>query len=101
MTSLFDQHRQQIQDVCGRHHVRRLDVFGSALRDDFEPSRSDVDLLVEFEPGHRVTLRSYFQLREKLSQVLGYPVDLVMASAVQNRYIKADIEATRELVYAA
>lgn len=101
MLSLIDAYREQIEQLCRRHHVSRLDVFGSVVRDDFDPDRSDVDFLVEFEPGQSITLRSYFDLRDELADLVGRPVDMVMASAVRNRYIKADIEATRELVYAA
>jgi uncharacterized protein len=71
------------------------------VRDDFDPDRSDVDLLVEYEADAEVTLATDFALREALAELLGRPVDLVVAGAVRIRYIKAEIEATRELVYAA
>jgi uncharacterized protein len=102
MPSLIEQHRTEIEALCREYGVRRLDVFGSVVRDDFDPERSDVDFLVEFEPdGLRNRFRDYFDLREALAAVLGRPVDLVMAGAVRNRYIKAAIEASREPVYAA
>jgi predicted nucleotidyltransferase len=101
MPTLLDDKRPQIEILCRTYRVRRLDVFGSAIRDDFDPARSDVDFLVEFEPGSKPSLRGYFEFREALEAVLGRPVDLVMSGAVRNRFIKADIEATREVVYAA
>ena len=102
MTALIERHQAGIERLCRAFHVRRLDVFGSVIRDDFDPTRSDVDFLVEYDPAvGSPTLREYFTLRDALADLLGRPVDLVMAGAVRNRYISADIEATRELVYAA
>jgi uncharacterized protein len=101
MSNPIEEHRAQIEELCRRYRVRRLDVFGSVLTDDFDPKRSDLDLLVEFEPDEPVDLATYFELRDALTETIGIPVDLVMAGAVKNPIIKADIEATRELVYAA
>jgi hypothetical protein len=58
---------------CRRHHVRRLAVFGSVLRDDFRPD-SDVDMLVEFEPGHVPGL-AFFRMQQELSELLGRPAE--------------------------
>jgi predicted nucleotidyltransferase len=79
-----------------------LFAFGSALRDDFRPGESDVDLLVEFQPmdGYDRAL-SYFDMAEDLEAALGVKVDLVMAGAVKNRYISAEIERTKQMLYAA
>jgi hypothetical protein len=66
--------RAELIDFCRRNHVRRLALFGSVLRDDFRPD-SDVDVLVEFEPGIRIGLR-FFALERELSQLLGRKVDL-------------------------
>lgn len=64
----------QLADFCRRHHIRRLALFGSALRDDFRPD-SDVDVLVEFEPGHVPGL-AFFTIETELSELLGRRVDL-------------------------
>lgn len=102
MPTLIDDNRDQIETLCRRYGVRRLDVFGSVIRDDFDPERSDVDFLVEFEPGQGSDkLRLYMGLREDLTALLDRPVDLMMASAERNRYIQADIDATRQAIYAA
>lgn len=80
----------------------RLDVFGSALRDDFDDGESDVDLLVEFgpmEPYARVD--AYFDMRDEFRALFGREIDLVMVGAVKNPYIARDIERTRQLLYAA
>ncbi len=64
----------QIAALCRRHHIRRLALFGSVLRPDFSPD-SDVDVLVEFEPGHTPGL-AFFAIQSELSTLLGRDVDL-------------------------
>ena len=66
--------RERIAELCRRHHIRWLALFGSALRDDFGPE-SDVDVLVEFEPGHVPGL-GFFGIQDELSALVGRPVDL-------------------------
>jgi uncharacterized protein len=66
--------RQRIAEFCRRHHIRRLAFFGSVLRSDFGPE-SDVDVLVEFEPGHVPGL-AFLSMEEELSKLLGRRVDL-------------------------
>jgi predicted nucleotidyltransferase len=95
-------HREEFQALCCRFHVRRLDLFGSAARGDFDPERSDVDFIVEFErdmPLH--PFDAYFGLKEGLETLVGRRVDLVMPGAIKNPYRKASIERDRETVYAA
>lgn len=102
MTTIIDRHQAQVETLCRTYRVKRLDVFGSAIREDFDPTRSDVDFLVEFEPDPDLnTFHAYMGLRDELSRLLERPVDLVMLSAVRDRYFAQEIEATRELVYAA
>jgi uncharacterized protein len=66
--------KDAIAAFCRRHRIRRLALFGSIVRDDFRPE-SDVDVLVEFEPGARVGLR-FFAIERELSEILGRQVDL-------------------------
>src|SRR5882724_6752005 len=95
-------HREELRALCRRFHVRRLDLFGSAARGDFDPERSDIDLLVEFDRGAPANpFDSYFRLKEALQELFGRPVDLVEAGAVRNPYLKASIEQSRKNVYAA
>jgi predicted nucleotidyltransferase len=99
---MLEPYRQQIAALCRRFHVRRLEVFGSALRDDFNPACSDVDFLVEFATSPDINVfEAYCDLWRQLGELLGRPVDLVMPAALSNPYVKAGIEAHRELVYAA
>jgi hypothetical protein len=103
MHGLIEQQRGAIAEMCRRHRVRRLDVFGSGARGaDFDPERSDVDLLVEFDStGGKPTLKAFFALRAELAAVLGRRVDLVMAGSVSNPYLKTEVDRTREPLYAA
>ena len=83
-------------------HILHMDVFGSVLRHDYEPGRSDVDLLVEFDPRDPYELATaYFDMLDELRELLGGTVDLVMAGAIKNPYILAEIERTKQLLYAA
>ena len=97
----------ELRKLCRRFHVRRLDLFGSAARGDFDSKRSDVDFVVEFEKDAPApstgsgALDSYFGLKEALEKLLGRPVDLVMSGAIDNPYLRSSIERSRETVYAA
>ena len=103
MHRVIERERAAIVELCRRHHVRRLDVFGSGARGvDFDPDRSDADFVVEFDATQSgPTLKTFFSLRSELAALLGRPVDLVMAGSLTNPYVKAEIERTREHVYAA
>jgi predicted nucleotidyltransferase len=102
MLPFIEAQRAAIAELCRRFHVRRLDVFGSAARGtDFDPSRSDVDLLVSYLPDHLRDFGEYLALRDALSDVLGRPVDLVMEGAVENPFIRAGIERSRQVLYGA
>jgi predicted nucleotidyltransferase len=93
--------REEIETLCRRFHVRRLEVFGSVATGRFDPNTSDVDLLVEFEAGPLLDVfDAYFGLKEGLEALLGRPVDLVISSAVTNPYFRESIERTRAPLYA-
>ena len=92
--------KPQIRNLCQRHHVKRLDVFGSAVNGDFRPDESDIDFLVEFDDspeGQRFETR--FQLTEELKALFGRSVDLVEDAAIQNPYFRDEVDQTRETVY--
>lgn len=84
-----------------RFGVQRLRIFGSALTDRFDPSRSDVDFLVDFAADHPDLLGAYLGLKEELERIVGRNVDLVMTDAVRNPYFKASAFNTAQDVYAA
>ena len=90
----------RIEGFCRRHHVRRLSLFGSVLREDFTPG-SDVDVLVEFQPG-RVPGLAFFTMEKELSDILGYPVDLNTAGFLSPHFRdRALAEAETQYVQAA
>lgn len=102
MVRVLEDKREAIAEACARFGVARLDAFGSALRDDFRLGESDVDLLVEFRPMDPFALvDAYFGLLDELRELLTTDVDLVMSDAIKNRYIAANVERTKQALYAA
>lgn len=95
--------RDELRDFCRRFGVRRLDVFGSAAREaDFEPARSDMDFLVEFEPLQPSAYAdAFFGLKEGLERLFGRQVDLISAASIRNPYFRQGVERTKALLYAA
>ena len=92
----------QIRVLCRKHHVRRLELFGSAARGASHPERSDVDFLVDFlplRPGQYAD--AYFGLLEELEGLFGRTPDLVMVTAIRNPYFLESVDRDRKLVYAA
>lgn len=101
ITGVIEQHRDAVAALCRRAGARRLDVFGSAARSDFDPVTSDIDFLVEFdELPPRAYADAYFMLKESLEQLFGRPVDLVTTGSVENPFFRERIDAERKPVYA-
>lgn len=86
--------------MCQRFHVRRLDLFGSALTERFDPRRSDLDFVVAFEdlPAGRYA-DAYFGLREGLAELFGRDVDLLTETSLENPYLLRQVEAQRCQVF--
>lgn len=102
MIPIVNEKREEVEALCRRWRVSRLDVFGSATRGTFDVETSDLDFLVEFLPlprGERA--EAYFGLLEDLEALFSRPVDLVMARAISNPYFRRAVDETRELLYAA
>jgi predicted nucleotidyltransferase len=99
MLALVTDKQTELAEACRMHHVRLLEVFGSAARNDFDHDTSDLDFLVEFEPLASGQFDAYFGLKEDLETLFGRPVDLVVAHAVRNRYFLESINRHREVVY--
>jgi hypothetical protein len=100
MQAFLEAKREEIAELCRRHHVRRLAVFGSVVRDDFDPARSDVDFLVEFEP-ETTGLSERREMEEELVRLLHRDVDLIVAASVRNPFLRRRIREDRKLLYAA
>ena len=92
----IDQNR--LAEFCRQNGVRRLAVFGSALRDDFAQG-SDVDVLVEFEPGRTPGLK-FFGMQEELSRIFGRTVDLHTQASL-SRHFRSQVLAEAEDQYVA
>jgi uncharacterized protein len=91
-----------LRGLCRRHHVRRLDLFGSALTDRFDPAHSDLDMLVVFDelpPGAYAD--AYFALKQGLENRFGRDVDLVIDAGLQNPYFRREVEARRQTLFTA
>lgn len=102
MVSVLVDRMDAIRQACKHFNVVQLDIFGSALREDFEPNRSDIDFLVDFGPMPPVDKPdAYFGLLNELRTILGTEVDLVMVGALKNRYIRDDVNRTKQQLYAA
>jgi predicted nucleotidyltransferase len=89
--------KEKIADFCCRHHIRKLAVFGSALREDFRPD-SDLDVLVEFDPGHTPGL-AFFGMEQELSELLGRKIDLNTPQFL-SPYFRDKVLAEAEVQYA-
>jgi len=94
----IDVPKDRIADFCRKHHIRKLALFGSVLREDFRPD-SDVDVLVEFEPGHTVGLLRMAGLELELSELIGRKVDL-RTPAELSRYFRDEVVRSSEVQYA-
>ncbi|MCW5933706.1 MAG: nucleotidyltransferase domain-containing protein [Fimbriimonadia bacterium] len=95
--------RRELERLCHRWHIARLEVFGSVLRDDFGPT-SDVDLLVTFDPDTRWSLFQLHTAEEEFSDLFGSPVELVSKNGLENsaNYLrKRIILESAEVIYAA
>ncbi len=102
ITHVLEGYRQALADMCKKYRVRRLDVFGSAARGDFDEEASDVDLLVESEDmPHADRADAYLGFLTAVEALLRRRIDLVEVGAVRNPYLLRGIEESRELVYAA
>jgi len=99
---MLEERRGDLADVCARHGVRRLEVFGSAAMGRFDPVRSDLDFLVQFDTAPPAVMADrYFGLLEDLQVLFGLPVDLVMESAIRNPFFRQAVDQSRHLLYAA
>jgi len=102
MHTLIQSRIRQIADLCRERGVKRLSLFGSAAGSEFDPNRSDVDLLVEFYPATPAQhARNYLSLAEDLESLLGLRVDLVEPGPIRNPYLRRSIENTKIALYDA
>jgi len=97
MSVKIDIPKEKIKDFCRRSRIRRLSFFGSVLRDDFSPE-SDVDVLVEFEPGARVGLITLAGMEIELGQLLGHKVEMYTVKGL-NPHFRDEVLDLSEVEY--
>ena len=90
--------KKRIEEFCKRHHIRKLSLFGSALRDDFTPD-SDLDILVEFDPAHIPGLIRLAGMEIELTSILGRKVDMRTAQDL-SRYFRDEVLNSSKVQYA-
>ncbi len=99
--SFIQERRSEVAVLCRRHRARRLELFGSATRADFEPSRSDIDFLVawpdDFPPGGYAA--SFFGLKQDLEALFDRPVDLLTDASIANPYLRKQVDLERMPLY--
>ena len=102
MLDIIENNLSEIQKLCLQFNVRKLEVFGSALTENFDHASSDIDFLVEFQQLQSGQYaNSYFGLLDAIKKVLGREVDLVMTKAIKNQYFLQKINQNRKVLYAA
>lgn len=99
--SIIDETKEQVSELCEKHGVKELYVFGSVLREDFG-RHSDIDMAVVFSrSGVAGSFDQYFDFKAELEQLLGRTVDLVCAASVRNSVFRQELDETKRLIYAA
>ncbi|HEY4329813.1 MAG TPA: nucleotidyltransferase domain-containing protein [Phycisphaerae bacterium] len=102
MLELIEKHRTQLNDLCLKYGVLRLEIFGSATRKDFNPSLSDLDFLVEFKDFNLENAADrYLGLLIDLEDLFARKIDLVTYSSIRNPFFKQVVDQTRVRLYAA
>jgi hypothetical protein len=103
MNAIVEDKLAELREICARRRVKRLELFGSAARSDrLAPGARDLDFLVEYQPLELAEYAdAYFGLLFDLERLFDRPVDLVMPSAIRNRYFREAIDKDRLTLYAA
>ena len=94
----IEEHKQAIERICRDLRVKRLELVGSSSRSDFQPERSDIDVMVEFD-GFDKLFNRYFELKERLEEQFGRQVDLIQESAVKNPYVRKSLNRDKVRIY--
>ncbi len=104
MNSIVKEKLPQIVELCKKYRVERMYLFGSAARDtDFDPATSDIDLLITFSPEVKLLelADTFFDLMFELEDLFAQKVDLVTEDSLRNPYFIANVERSKQLIYAA
>ena len=103
LPAIVSENLDEIRALCARHHVKRLAIFGSAVKGTFDPERSDLDFVVELlpNPDPLARGRAYLGLMNALRSLLGREIDLVERTAVRNPYFLQVLDLTEQSLYDA
>ena len=102
MTKIIEDNEAQLIFLCKKYKVAELDVFGSAATGDFDPARSDIDFLVEFQKTvARDRFDNFFNLLNELKQLFGREIDLVEPGGMRNPYFIEMVNQTKRIFYVA
>jgi predicted nucleotidyltransferase len=101
MVGVIADNLERIRAACAQRGVSYLDLVGSASRADFDPNRSDIDVLVDFPDGMNDLFDAYMGLREDLTRILGRHVDVIMGRGVRNPLLLASLRDDAVRLYAA
>jgi len=102
MSDIVHDREAELTQLCRRHSVRTLELFGSAANGTFDPGRSDLDFLVDFLPlGPGQRAHAYFGLLFDLEDLFGRKIDLVETSAIENPFFLKTVDRSRTVLYAA
>ena len=97
---VLDENRIGLAQMCRRFGVRRLEVFGSAARGDFDPEKSDLDFIVSFADKTLGTYADrYLDFAAAVERLLGRKIDLLTERSIRNPFFRREVEAAREIVY--
>ncbi len=89
----------EIAEICRAHGVRKLELFGSATSDAFDPNRSDFDFVVDFADRSPGYARRYLSFADSLEALLDRKVDLITERSIKNPYLRHGIDSTKVAVY--
>lgn len=103
LPEIVTEHLAEVRALCEKYSVKRLTIFGSAVKGTFDPERSDLDFVVEFhwhsDPLERG--RRYLDLWEELKDLFGRHIDLIVASTIKNPYFAEVVRRSQRDLYAA
>mgnify|MGYP001353053776 CR=1 FL=1 len=101
MNEVIHRNKDAIIEICRKHNIITLFLFGSATSEDFTPGKSDIDLMVEFDsmkPGEHA--RQFFGFIEDMEYLLKHPVDVIESAGIKNPYFLKSVQESKELIYA-
>lgn len=99
MISLVTENRARIAELCRTQNVTRLEIFGSAVTDAFDPETSDIDMIVDLGPYSDDIADRYLDLAYGLEEILGRSVDLITSRSIKNPYFRMVVDRQRETIY--